>query len=324
MRLYGKTDVGQRRKNNQDSFVIRNYTDTGAALGLVCDGMGGASGGNIASALACETFIGRLDAFLSSDKVKDGTATEGDITATLAHAVSDANAAVYRRAEKEPGLKGMGTTLVAALVVGNVLYAVNVGDSRMYMYAHGRLTQVTKDHSLVQYLLDTGKLTAEEAKNYPSRNVITRAVGTERSIEADIFSLDLSVIADDPDACALLCSDGLSGYVEASVISDIMQRIAPQDGDAAAEALVGAANSAGGADNITVVLMMPGRETPDLIAAAAKAAEGTNPGENGSKGSKESNGSIESMGSMGSIGSDEDVTTAESADARKEPADGNL
>lgn len=274
MRLYGKTDVGQRRKNNQDSFVIRSYADRGASLGLVCDGMGGASGGNIASALACETFIDRLDAFLMSEKVKSGKATEGDITASLAHAVTDANAAVFRRAEKEQNLRGMGTTLVAALVVGNILYAVNVGDSRLYMYVRGRLTQITKDHSLVQYLLDSGKLTAEEAKNYPSRNVITRAVGTERSIEADIFSLDLSVIADDPDACALLCSDGLSGYVEGDVIADIMRRTKELGGDTAAEELISAANAAGGADNITVVLMLPGEPGNEPKASAAAEASG--------------------------------------------------
>ena len=145
----------------------------------------------------------------------------------LAHAVTDANRWVYTSTEKDKSLKGMGTTLVAALVVGDVLYAVNVGDSRLYLYNHGRLTQITRDHSLVQYLLDTGKLTKEEAKDYPNRNVITRAVGIERSIESDIFSVDLSRLHG--DACAMLCSDGLSGYVEAAcpmpVITSTLQSL---------------------------------------------------------------------------------------------------
>jgi serine/threonine protein phosphatase PrpC len=148
------------------------------------------------------------------------------------------------------------------ITVGDVLYAVNVGDSRLYLYNHGRLTQITRDHSLVQYLLDTGKLTKEEAKDYPNRNVITRAVGIERSIESDIFSVDLSRLHG--DACAMLCSDGLSGYVEAddicSMLSSGIAEDIPYDGDAMAQSLVDAANAAGGVDNITVVLMRLGTQ----------------------------------------------------------------
>ncbi len=265
MILNGKTDIGMRRKNNQDSFVIRRWNECGAALGVVCDGMGGASGGNIASALACETFVRRVEGFMQSDKVKNGTATEGDYSSMLAHAVSDANRAVYRCTEKDQSLKGMGTTLVAALVIHNarehVLYAVNVGDSRLYLYNRRRMTQITRDHSLVQYLLDAGKLTEEEAKNYPNRNVITRAVGIERGIEADIFSVDLGGISE--DACALLCSDGLSGYVAAEDIRHILGdavEAEPYDGAGCAASLVDAANAAGGTDNITVLLIRFGKE----------------------------------------------------------------
>ncbi len=259
MILHGKTDIGMRRKNNQDSFVIRRFPDIGAALGVVCDGMGGANGGNIASALACETFVRRVEAFMQSEKVRAGNATEGDISSMLAHAVSDANRAVFRCTEKDETLKGMGTTLVAGLILQNekerILYAVNVGDSRLYLYNRRRLTQITRDHSLVQYLLDSGKLTEEEAKNYPNRNVITRAVGIERGIEADIFSVDLSGVSG--DAVALLCSDGLSGYVSAEEIRDIICAAVekePYDGSACTTALIDAANAAGGTDNITVLL----------------------------------------------------------------------
>lgn len=260
MILNGKTDIGRRRKNNQDSFVIRQWDDIGCALGVVCDGMGGANGGNIASALACEHFVSAVESFMRTDKVRDRIATEGDYSSMLARAVTGANQCVYSSTEKDKSLKGMGTTLVAALVVGDILYAVNVGDSRLYLYNRGRLTQITRDHSLVQYLMDTGKLTREEAKEYPNRNVITRAVGIERSIESDIFSVDLSRLSD--DACAMLCSDGLSGYVEAEEIQALLSDSTasdPYDGDAAAAALVDAANEAGGIDNITVVLMRFGK-----------------------------------------------------------------
>lgn len=275
MILNGRTDIGRRRKNNQDSFVIRLWDESGCALGVVCDGMGGANGGNIASALACGTFVRAVEKFMSSEKAVSGEATEGDYSSMLAHAVSDANSAVYRSTERDKSLKGMGTTLVAALVTGNVLYAVNVGDSRLYLYNRRKLTQITKDHSLVQYLLDAGKLTAEEAKAYPNRNVITRAVGIERGIEADIFSLDLSGL--DEDACVLLCSDGLSGYVDFSVILSILENAVsrePYDGDAAARTLIDTANHAGGVDNITVLLIRIGKD-----------AEQKHPGESGSAGS---------------------------------------
>ncbi|MBR5870780.1 MAG: Stp1/IreP family PP2C-type Ser/Thr phosphatase [Clostridia bacterium] len=258
MILNGKTDIGKRRKNNQDSFVIRNWDEIGCALGVVCDGMGGANGGNIASALACDYFVTAVADFMGSEKVRSGKATEGDYSSMLARAVAGANQSVYRSTEKDKSLKGMGTTLVAALIVGRVLYAVNVGDSRLYLYNRGRLTQITRDHSLVQYLMDQGKLTREEAKDYPNRNVITRAVGIERSIESDIFSVDLSRLH--KDACALLCSDGLSSYVEADEIRQMLSDglgAAEYDGDGIASALVDAANDHGGADNITVVLMRP-------------------------------------------------------------------
>ena len=261
MILNGKTDVGLRRKNNQDSFVIRLWEDIDCALGVVCDGMGGANGGNIASALACDCFVSAVAEFMGSEKVRSGGATEGDYSSMLARAVAGANQCVYRSTEKDRSLKGMGTTLVAALIVGKVLYAVNVGDSRLYLYNRGRLTQITRDHSLVQYLMDQGKLTSEEAKDYPNRNVITRAVGIERSIESDIFSVDLSRLAD--DACALLCSDGLSSYVEAEEIRAMLSAgLAREtyDGDSIASALVDAANDHGGADNITVVLMRPDKK----------------------------------------------------------------
>ena len=256
MEVFSKSDIGLVRTQNQDDFRF-GVISPSCVWAVVCDGMGGANGGNIASAMACEAFVAAVEQFVASDKVRRGHATEGDFSSMLAHAVAGANLNVYKATERDKSLRGMGTTLVAALVVGDVLYAVNVGDSRLYLYSRGRLTQITRDHSLVQYLMDTGKLTQEEAKDYPNRNVITRAVGIERNIEADIFSVDLSRLGG--GTCALLCSDGLSGYV---ANEDILRLLTEGgvgkdtwDGEAAAAALVDAANEAGGADNVTVVLM---------------------------------------------------------------------
>ena len=258
MMLNGKTDVGKRRRNNQDSFVIEHFDGAGTSLALVCDGMGGANGGNIASSVACEEFVGIVKTFLEQNG--DRPVTEGDYSSMLAHAVASANNKVFRRAESDTSLKGMGTTLVCALVAerSDTLYAVNVGDSRLYLFANGHLRQITHDHSLVQYLQDSGRLTAEEAKTYPNRNVITRAIGIERTVDADIFSVDR--ISETPGVLLLLCSDGLCGYVDAEVIEKILKDAlaAPAyDGDAAVEALVNAANDAGGADNITAILINP-------------------------------------------------------------------
>ncbi len=277
MILNGKTDIGRRRKNNQDSFVIRQYEGAGYALGLVCDGMGGANGGNIASALASERFVACVEKFLNAEGGRARTATEGDISLMLAHAVADANHAVFRASGKDESLKGMGTTLVAALVVGGTLYAVNVGDSRLYLFAHGKLTQITRDHSLVQYLVDAGKITATEAKTYPNRNVITRAVGIEKNIEADIFSVDVRDLG--PDACALLCSDGLSGYVDGQKMIDLLSGEEPYDGDRVATALIDAANEAGGTDNITVVLMRLSGDEATTSNTAGSASEDKKPEE---------------------------------------------
>ena len=150
MILNGKTDIGKRRKNNQDSFVIRLWEEIDCALGVVCDGMGGANGGNIASALACEHFVAAVESFMNSDAVRTGIATEGDYSSMLAHAVTDANRWVYTSTEKDKSLKGMGTTLVAAVTYAEGVVVSNVGDSRAYHISKEGITRVTRDHSLVE------------------------------------------------------------------------------------------------------------------------------------------------------------------------------
>ncbi len=260
MILNGKTDVGLKRATNQDTFAAQPVCP-GVYLGLVCDGMGGTNGGNIASVLARDTFCSQIQTFFRQLRLagkQPQRVGAGDYSALLAHSVVKANRAVFERAQQDAELRGMGTTLVAALVVGNHVHVVNVGDSRLYLMSGGELSQVTRDHSLVQHLLDTGKITQEEAKNYPNKNMITRAVGIEKRIEADILSVDLTGC---DEAVLLLCSDGLSGFVSDEGIHTLLQaHFRPELRDAAAadrmvQTLIDTANANGGGDNITAVLM---------------------------------------------------------------------
>lgn len=257
--LCGKTDVGEKRNTNQDTFAVRMIIPQ-VSLGVVCDGMGGANGGNIASTIARDVFVGQIESFFIRVQARRalGYVTEGDCSALLAHAVVAANRAVYDMAQQRPELKGMGSTLVAALAVGGQVHVVNVGDSRMYLMSQGELSQVTRDHSLVQHLLDTGKITGEEAKNYPKKNMITRAVGIEKGIEADILSVDLS---DCEEAVILLCSDGLSNFISDEGIHTLLQahfRVEMRDtftAEKTVQTLIDTANANGGGDNVTAVLM---------------------------------------------------------------------
>ena len=266
MRYYGMTDIGKKRNSNQDSFACRTIASD-ALLCVVCDGMGGARGGAVASAVALEAFCKRCELFF--DAFGNTVPSVGEITAALAHAVNDANFAVWQKALCDAALHGMGTTLVAALFYKRMMYAVNVGDSRLYHMANGSPLQITRDHSLVQHLIDSGKLTIAEGKRYPNRNVITRCIGGEKIVAADIFPTPLCP----QGGYVLLCSDGLSNYLSPSQLyetvtgahSDIL---CPQDAlTARVGALISLANEAGGGDNITALVV--GYES----AAAADAAQ---------------------------------------------------
>lgn len=259
----GISDIGKKRSSNQDSFNITELD--GALLCTVCDGMGGANGGNVASELAVKTYTAYIRDVFSGRN--DGGEGRGHINVRtlLSGAVAAANTAVYQRAESDFTLSGMGTTLVSALILGDMLYAVNVGDSRMYVIVSGEIRQITRDHSYVQYLLDLGKITPEEAKNSPMKNIITRSVGNEESIKPDIFTMNLR-----PDSCYfLLCSDGLTNFVPEAQILNIVTGFSDgttdqpfsdkRSGDEAllerAKRLVRLANDAGGGDNITALLV---------------------------------------------------------------------
>ena len=249
MIFYGKTDVGQRRADNQDNFIIRKYADD-VIFAVVCDGMGGANGGSVASAIAAEAFAKVLDRHESECPSFFGMDEDG-IFDMLSEAVNEANGAVYDKGSTDENLSGMGTTLVACIIAGEHAYVINVGDSRLYVAENESITQVTRDHSYVQYLVDIGRMTPEEAKNSKIKNAITRCVGTEKNVGPDIFTCDMK-----PGCCAILCTDGLTNHVEPSEIRGIVKEIGNTvDVQGACEALIDCANDRGGLDNITAVIL---------------------------------------------------------------------
>ena len=201
MQCWGLTDPGCVRAQNQDVYQIEKL-DGSTMLCLVCDGMGGAKSGNVASSVAAEVFTKEL---LRSYK---GQKDRERLEQMLEKAARLANHTVFEQARVNPDFEGMGTTLVAALVKGKQVAVVNVGDSRLYLI-NDEIKQITEDHSLVQMILRRGELTREQAKNFPGKNYITRAIGTEPTVDCDFFHLDMK-----KDECLLLCSDGLSNLLD--------------------------------------------------------------------------------------------------------------
>lgn len=258
MYFSGISDIGMRRSSNQDSFTVKQYK-CGAVLGVVCDGMGGIGGGQIASRIAVEEFVKCVDSLM--DTVENNAKIPGEalIAETLNDGVCNANSAVIEKAEEEPELSGMGTTLVASLIIKKRIYTVNVGDSRMYLADSDKIVQITHDHSYVQYLVDIGKMTSDEAASSSNKNIITRAVGTEKIIEPDIYLTEIrNSKTDYSDIHIVLCTDGLSNHVGADTIFDMIKKTdtASESGVRhLAESLIKEANNNGGSDNITAVVI---------------------------------------------------------------------
>ena len=252
MNFFGKSDTGKVRSANQDSYLIRAITRN-ATLAVVCDGMGGAKSGNVASECAVEVFCERVVKY-ASGKIHDGhlRLTSDDACIILDNAVHDANTAVWRKSQSSPDFQGMGTTLVAALFVDDVVYVVNVGDSRLYLISDNTITQITHDHSYVQYLVDIGRISEEEARTAPNRNIITKAVGTESSVDADVFVTEIDPTVN--PAYVLLCSDGLTNYLAPEQLFEILK--AETSVDEKTTTLISRANSLGGTDNITAVVIV--------------------------------------------------------------------
>lgn len=239
MTSYGKSDRGCVRPTNQDAFAIDMQPE--AALLAVCDGMGGANAGNVASRFAIETFMGALREGLQPDM--DAAARQS----LLRTAVERANDTVYHLSVAQPEFRGMGTTLVGCIAAKNGMTLVNVGDSRAYCVHISGAQRLTEDHSYVEEMMRRGKLTEEAARVHPNKNLITRAIGIDPAVECDLYEVTLA-----PDDALLLCSDGLSGMVRDEEIARIV--CAADTLQTAGDALVEQAKENGGQDNITVVL----------------------------------------------------------------------
>lgn len=242
MELYGMTDIGQKRETNQDVFYTHRIEEK-MGFAIVCDGMGGQNAGHIASGIACDLIAGRL----AAAELKD--MSDGEIKQEIVAALSEANAEVYRRANLEPGCRGMGTTAVVAVICHEKAHVAHAGDSRLYLLPrNGGIKQLTRDHSLVQELVDRGQLTPDGMKSHPNKNMITRAIGVALTVEADYLEFPL-----ERGDRLLLCSDGLTNMLEDSRIEGVLREGAPAE---CCGELVRLANEAGGNDNITVVVVM--------------------------------------------------------------------
>ena len=248
-----KTDTGRRRMRNEDAYVFE------PPLFAIADGMGGARAGEVAAGIAA--------AALRDERL--GVVDEASLEATIA----EANRRVWERSVADPATAGMGTTVTVAFVDAPEAQIVfgHVGDSRAYRLRGDVLEQVTTDHSLVAELVESGVLTPEEAERHPQRSAITRAVGTDRAIEVDVFTAPAEL-----DDLVLLCSDGLTDMLSKDEIAAVIVG-ADRDPDAAATALVAAANAQGGEDNITVVLFEVVDGDPEPLREADSEETGSEP-----------------------------------------------
>ena len=237
MRAYAATDVGRIREVNQD-YIFCSMEPVGKLpnLFLVADGMGGHKAGDLASRYTVETL---------TDSIKN-SASDNPIT-MINDAIIEANTKLLEKAAESEQYTGMGTTLVVCTIVGESMYVANVGDSRLYLY-DGRLSQITRDHSLVAEMVALGKLGRDEARRHEKKNVITRAIGGAKEIMADFFEAELTA-----GNRIIMCSDGLSNMVEDEEIERVLASDIPIEDKT--KQLLGRANENGGKDNIAVVII---------------------------------------------------------------------
>ena len=241
MRSWGMTDTGLVRRENQDSYDVRAVA--GYTSAVVCDGMGGPAGGRMASSLAVETFQREVEQLIKDGMTLQQTAQAVDYTVALA------NEAIRKAAAQDDTYQHMGTTLVSALAREDQVLIVNVGDSRAYHINRAGIRQISRDHSLVEVLVERGELTPEAAKRHPQRNLITRALGPDASVQADHFYVEWQ-----QGDFLLLCSDGLVNTVsDQEILFEVIHNGEP---DTCLERLVALSRQRGAPDNVTAVLLM--------------------------------------------------------------------
>ncbi len=242
MKYYGDTHVGNVREENQDNFRIVEYGE--AVCLTVCDGMGGENGGSVASEITVSSF----NDYISKEIEENGglMSSAEKIVNMLSKAISYAHEKVKERARQNEELEGMGTTLVSAFITENGTFVANIGDSRCYSLSSDNFMKITKDHSMVQELIDAGMISEEDAEKHPQKNIITRAIGVDFDMKPDMYFVPFFDYL-------LLCSDGLTNMVDKDEIKNIvLDKITPKE---AVEALILKARENGGLDNITVALI---------------------------------------------------------------------
>ncbi len=255
LKLFGRTDVGQIREHNEDNFLVANLTtgvrglmeenrtptvEAGGIVLGVCDGMGGAAAGEVASQMAVDLIYEQLST--------GGPAADRDeLARRLVHAVEYAGANIFQEARSDRSRRGMGTTATIAAFLDGRIFVGQVGDSRAYLLRDGKLAQLSRDQSLVNQLIEAGQLTEEEAETFEHNNIILQALGTAETVQVDLTYVDLC-----KGDILMMCSDGLSGMIRADEIRDVLMNAAePID---ACRELTDRANAAGGHDNITVIV----------------------------------------------------------------------
>lgn len=240
MHAWGATDIGLVRKENQDAYQI--HEAPGRTVCVVCDGMGGSAGGQLASQIATKVFMDEVEKVLTPEMELE------QLRSACAYAVSLANNAIRSAAEENEDYRNMGTTLVAAVSYQGGVVITNVGDSRAYHICENGITRVTKDHSLVERMVDRGDITAEEARRHPNRNLITRALGPDADAQCDGYICPMKA-----GEYLLLCTDGLVNTVtDQEMLFEVIHRGSP---DSCLDRLLEISKSQGAPDNVTVVLM---------------------------------------------------------------------
>lgn len=240
MIVTAKSDIGKMRSENQDRYRVCELSDD-TAVAVVCDGMGGAQSGGLASEIASNAVYDRLCLSFRSEMEPKS------VKNLLVSAVSAANAIIFDKSHEEPENEGMGTTCVAALIHSGSIFVASVGDSRAYILDPSGIRQITTDHTVVQYLKSHGMKLADDEESQMMRNVITRAVGVEERVEVDYFEFEA-----ERGSILLICTDGLTNYISDELIYEMTYKTAPET---AVQELVNYANQSGGKDNITVALV---------------------------------------------------------------------